>query len=306
MTEVGTEFIEYLKAHDPEAFSQVSSDSATEALVNSIVAKHKDTFDIWKKTPEWLRDKYANKIPDEVLDLVKQGVKLTPENITDLQTSYANNYVQPKPADLGVNFDLNTDIVFAAADIATMKSIADTIGKKGYSEKAASQLATLRQIRLHLHEQLQKASGEQRRQLCNDWRKTRMHDIKTIKKDWAQQQPERLFVHILKDLDRGKENMDTALPKLDALMINITKQGREKALVDCLQSPQSRAKHYSTATKDVVEHMLSTYLPNHSQQQYIQQQLSSSTNASNKPKSSNSTTITSNLQEMLSEHNFRR
>lgn len=301
MVDVGTEFIEYLKANDPESFSKVSSDSVTDALVNSIVAKHKETFDIWKKTPEWLRDKYTNKIPGEVLNLVKQGVKLTPENITDLQTSYANNYVQPKPADFDVNVDLDTDIVFAAADIAAMKSIADAIGKKGYSEKAASQLATLRQIRLHLHKQLQQASSEQRKKLREDWRKTRMHDIKTIKKDWAQQQPERLFVHILKDLDRGKENMDTALPKLDALMINITKQGREKALVDCLQSPQSRAKHYSPATKDVVEHMLSTYLPNHSQQQ-----LSSSTNASNKPKSSNSASITPSLQEMISERNFSR
>lgn len=266
MPDIGTEFISYLKAYDPEAFSKVSADSATDSLINTIIAKHKSEFDIWKKTPEWLRAQYGNKIPEDILDMVRQGVPLTPENVAAKQNHTQVNVNDKRPSDLGVDIDLGTQIAFGAAELAAIKTLASTIQSKGYSKKAATQLATSSQIRVQLQQKLEQALPEQKAQLLEDWQKTRAHDVKTIKTDWAQNQPEKLFVHLVKEIDRGHESFSSALPKLDTLMQNISKQGRENDLIAYLQSPQSRSRHYSPQTKLAVEYMLENYCPHLKQQ----------------------------------------
>ena len=68
MADVGTEFTDFLIAYCLEDYNKLSSDSVTSADINAIFAKHKAKFDAWRKIPQWQRDKYYNKVPEELLE----------------------------------------------------------------------------------------------------------------------------------------------------------------------------------------------------------------------------------------------
>lgn len=259
MADTGSEFIEYLKAYDPEAFSKVSADSATDALINSVIAKHKNKFEVWKKVPEWLRDKYNNRVPENILDMAKSGVPLTQENINTATGNSDSAKSALQPADFNPSLELATAVVFTAADIAAIKYMSEQIALKGYGPEASDKLAASKQIRHKLAEQLQDTSVKAKEQISADWRKTRESDFKTIKQDWIRNQPEKMFVHLVKELHRGKIDAQTAIPQLDVLLNKVNEQGRQQQLVTALQEPQSMAKHYSESTKSMLAEMLQSH-----------------------------------------------
>lgn len=259
MADTGSEFIEYLKAYDVEAFNKVSADSATDALINSVIAKHKDKFEVWQKVPEWLRDKYNNRVPENILDMAKNGVPLTQENINTATGNSDSAKSALQPADFNPSLELATAVVFTAADIAAIKYMSEQIALKGYGPEASDKLAASKQIRHKLAEQLKDTSGKAKEQLSADWRKTRESDFKTIKQDWIRNQPEKMFVHLVKELHRGKIDAQTAIPQLDVLLNKVNEQGRQQQLVTALQEPQSMAKHYSESTKSMLAEMLQSH-----------------------------------------------
>ena len=259
MADTGSEFIEYLKAYDVEAFNKVSADSATDALINSVIAKHKDKFEVWQKVPEWLRDKYNNRVPENILDMAKSGVPLTQENINTATGNSDSAKSALQPADFNPSLELATAVVFTAADIAAIKYMSEQIALKGYGPEASDKLAASKQIRHKLAEQLQDTSVKAKGQISADWRKTRESDFKTIKQDWIRNQPEKMFVHLVKEMHRGKIDAQTAIPQLDVLLNKVNEQGRQQQLVTALQEPQSMAKHYSESTKSMLAEMLQSH-----------------------------------------------
>ena len=68
-----------------------------------------------------------------------------------------------------------------------------------------------------------------------------------------------MFVHLVKELHRGKIDAQTAIPQLDVLLNKVNEQGRQQQLVTALQEPQSMAKHYSESTKSMLAEMLQSH-----------------------------------------------
>ena len=191
MADTGTEFLNFLKANHPEDYSKLSSDSVSDSLVNAVFSKHRENFETWMKVPEWIRNKYNGRVPEDIMEAARTDPNLTDAEIKNIE----NNRPEEKLANMMQN------IGFTAADYAAAAIIAKAIADKGYSTKAAQNLAYTRQIRLKLAaDNPSKLTPEQKKM----WRETREYDHKTIKKDWCENQPERMAVHILKQLNRGK------------------------------------------------------------------------------------------------------
>ena len=276
MADTGTEFLSFLKANYPEDYSKLSSDAVSDALVNAVFTKHQEQFDIWKKIPEYIRDKYNGRIPSEIMELAR-----TDPNLTSLEIQ---NIEKNRP---DASYSVNLAVLnFAKEDYMAVGVATTAILLKGYSQKAAQRLAYAKQIRHKLaNDESLGISPEQKKQL---WQETRINDRKTIKKDWCENQPEKMAVHVLKQLDRGKIDKDAALPKLDTLFKKVKEQKREKALAEYLISPQGRYQHYKAETKNILtglaeNHGIELNLDNLIQLQQARQRLNEKNKPAQKP-----------------------
>lgn len=246
MTDTGTEFLNFLKANHPEDYSKLSSDSVSDSLVNAVFSKHRERFETWMKVPEWIRNKYNGRVPEDILAAARTDPNLTEAEVKNIE----NNRPEEKLADMMQN------VGFTAADYTAAAIIAKAITDKGYSTKAAQNLAYTRQIRHKLAaDNPSKLTPEQKKMWCE----TREYDHKTIKKDWCENQPERMAVHLLKQLNRGKFDKEAALPQLDSLLNKIIQQKREKEFVECLRSPQGQLKHYTPETKEFLGELIKSH-----------------------------------------------
>lgn len=147
MADAGTEFLVFLKANYPEDFAKVSRNSVSDATVNTIFAKHHQKFDAWRKVPEWLRNQYNNRVPDNILKVAQENKILTPEMVNQIEKISAD---LPQPASYGIQGADVADVKFTAGDIMAIATTAKIIAGKGYATKTAQCLAADAQVRQNL------------------------------------------------------------------------------------------------------------------------------------------------------------
>ena len=240
MADTGNEFLRFLKANHPDDYSKLSSDSVSDSLVNAVFTKHQSHFENWQKVPEWIRNKYADRVPSDILQAASTDPNLTDAEIRNLEAGRYGGSYSVKPDDLN----------FKPEDFGAIMANAHIIADKGYSAEAASSLAYAKQIRQKLKtDPSLKLPQDQRKQL---WRETRENDRKTIKKDWCENQSEKMAVHILKQLNRGHMDMETALPQLDMMIKNIKEKNLEDSFKAYIQTPQSGFQRLKPEVKSLL------------------------------------------------------
>lgn len=247
MADTGTDFLYFLKANYPEDYGKLASDSVSDSLVNTVFSKHREHFETWMKVPQWIRDKYNGKVPENILEVARTDPNLTDHEIKNIERNRPNE-----------NYSVNLDnLAFNISDYASIAAIAQQISQKGYSEQSARNLAYARQIRRKLLEDSSiKLTPKQKKQL---WLETRQNDQKNIKKDWCENQPERMAIHLLKQLNCGKIDKNQALPQLDILFKKIAEQDHGEALAEQLKQPQSRFKHYKSDTRELLSELVKSH-----------------------------------------------
>lgn len=266
MADAGTEFLVFLKANYPEDFAKVSRNSVSDATVNTIFAKHHQKFDAWRKVPEWLRSQYNNRVPDNILKVAQENKILTPEMVNQIEKISAD---LPQPASYGIQGADVADVKFTAGDIMAIATTAKMIAAKGYAAKTAQSLAADAQVRQNLLKKCQERAAKLQQIVPTNakairltpaeqklWQQTRRNDLKSIKKDWIENQPERYAVHLIKQFNAGKIDKDKALPELDILFKKVKEQNRVAEFHDLMQTPQAGTKRYTPATKELVGALL--------------------------------------------------
>jgi len=239
MADSGEEFLAFLKANCPEDYAKLSAENVSDKLVTAVLFKHSAKFELWRKVPEYIRTKYAGRIPDDIMERLKTDPHLTDAEIKKIEKDRvdgAENY--------------NNVIEFNASDVMVISAVSASIVKRGYSAKAAHELAVTQQTRKKLmYDQSLPLSPEEKKRL---WAQSRETDRKTIKKDWIENQPERYAVHMLKKVNAGKISRDEAALQLDSLIKRIKEQDRIDNFRQALAEPSARYQHYSPETKELL------------------------------------------------------
>ena len=131
MTDIGNDFITFLKAYYPEDVAKLSADKVDDALINAIITKHKTKFDTWKKVPERIRDEYLGRVPNDILDAAKVDNNLTLDECREIE----KNRELPAPSEI-IDGETAGKIIVGAALLETANKKAKEIMQKGYSENA--------------------------------------------------------------------------------------------------------------------------------------------------------------------------
>ena len=265
MVEFSDEFKEFLKAYGKDTCED-ATDEKRRSIYNDNISK----FENWEKVPQAVRNRYAGRVPEEVLEIASRGDILVlremeyhpNETVSEAKQHVAEQY-QRVPDDIVSETARNA---FVAAAIA------------GYSISAATELARTSQERASLYDELSKFNhlSKEEREKNKDYTRiralyleTRKQDIETIKKEWSNNHPDRMLIHLLSKYNRQLakgENIDektkqTLVADLTALAKKIDTDDKREKLLHYMQSHRIQLKiaHFKP---EVLELLENTVLPN--------------------------------------------
>ena len=250
MSDIGNDFTTFLQVYYPEDYNKVSRDNVTDSVITAVINEHKERFNNWLKVPESIRREYFGRVPDEILNAAKTDNNLTIEECRDIE----NKRGIPEPSE-HLASEAARAVIFTAATYQAIQKHAKSIMEKGYSEQASVLLATNSATRDELSKLAEKAVITL--EAMNEaWIETRESDKKTIKKDWVEHAPEKMLVHIAKEMDRGHLDKETALPQMFELAKAIKEQNRESELETYLQKPSSRFSKWNEENRTLFNELM--------------------------------------------------
>lgn len=259
-------FLEFLKAYEPSDFYKVVSGDAKPEVLNHIYDDHKRKFAAWLKVPPPLRYEYGGRVPDEILAYAENGNIQALRNIArDRPANYSPelekaipNYIPPTPAELALTATFITAI------------------NAGYNQDTSKELALNHDIR----EQLSNEAKKQKRNLNDEerklWQETRRKDKDAIKRDWAQNQPEKMLLRLFREYNKGKIEQKEFLPQVADLMQKIENNNRQEHLLKLLHSPrfQARLALFRPEVLDTLSQAILKVLPEEEKTKYLQKDIS--------------------------------
>lgn len=213
-----SDFERFLYANYPDDYRRATATNVPEDVLTAIVSRHSSHYDVWKNIPEWVKNRYHDVLPREVL----------------------NGNIQVK------EFVLEEEKTVKKEEKETTELLdfSVTLLALGYSLESIRSFSENKMLR----EQLLKASkdGKLNPQQMEQWLASRMSDRDTIMRDWQTNQPEKYLFHLIKDMNRRsrrgeKVNSQTEQELENILPLFADKENRNK-LVDYLrQKPQQAA-----------------------------------------------------------------
>lgn len=180
MSGVSNDFERFLYANYPDDYRRATAKDVPEDVLTAILSRHKAHYSIWKDIPEWIKDKYQDRLPREVLngnEQVKQFVK--------------NEEQQKKKDEKETSALINYSVSLLAL---------------GYAAETVKALAENRMRREELLRAAQGGELTEEQKLL--WRQTRERDRDAIRRDWAENQPEKYLFHLFKEISRSKRRSE--------------------------------------------------------------------------------------------------
>lgn len=213
-----SDFERFLYANYPDDYRRATASNVPEDVLTAIVSRHSAHYNVWRHIPEWVKNRYQDRLPGDVLngneqvkDFIKKEEKLSEKE---------------------------------EKETIELLDFSVTMLALGYSAEAVRTMAENRGLR----EKLLKAAngGELTEEQKLLWRQSRESDRAAIARDWQTNQPEKYLFHLIKDMNRSQKRGETVNPQTmeelsQMLSLFGDKTNRQK-LVDYLrQKPQQAA-----------------------------------------------------------------
>ena len=221
MSSLGDElaFRYYLEHKYHDDFLKFDDPNTPQDVKNSIISKHASEFDVYKQIPYDVLLKWQGNPPKEIMEAAAQGnlrkLQLDPYNIKESEDVFSSyNNFSPVP-----------EQVMATVAFATAID-------RGYSQDASLALAKESMFRETLRDKaLNNTMTADEREI---WRKSREKTREIIRKDWAENSPEKLLIHIFAKYNRGKISASELSNISNELMGRIETMGRHEELLKYL------------------------------------------------------------------------
>ena len=248
MSSLGDElaFRYYLEHKYHDDFLKFDDPNTPQEVKNSIISKHAYEFDIYKQIPYDVLLKWQGNPPKEIMEAASQGnirkLQLDPYNIKESDDVFSNyNNLAPAPEQI-----METAVFVAAIN-------------QGYSQDASMALAQESMFRELLADKARKnALTADEREI---WRKSREKTRDIIRKDWAENTPEKLLIHIFAKYNRGKISASELSDTTSELIGRIEAMGRHEELLNYLSSPRIQ-RRLSRFDDEVLDALSQTVLNN--------------------------------------------
>ena len=184
MESVSSDFDRFLKANFPDDYRKVIDPDVKDDVINAIMSRREDDYKVWCRIPEWIKAEYGDDLPDDVFN----GNKTVKQFINEEEKQSQIKEEENKRL-------MNYSVSLLAA---------------GYAVETVSLMVQNRSLR----EELLLLAGNEplTPEMKEKWRATRENDRHLILKDWKENQPEKYFMHIVKEMHRAnrrKERADT-------------------------------------------------------------------------------------------------
>lgn len=184
MASVSSDFERFLKANFPDDYRKVIDPDVKDDVINAIMSRREDDYKVWCRIPEWIKAEYGDDLPDDVFN----GNKTVKQFINEEEKQSQIKEEENKRL-------MNYSVSLLAA---------------GYAVETVSLMVQNRSLR----EELLLLAGNEplTPEMKEKWRATRENDRHLILKDWKENQPEKYFMHIVKEMHRAnrrKERADT-------------------------------------------------------------------------------------------------
>lgn len=265
MSSLGDElaFRYYLEHKYHDEFLKFDDPNTPQDVKNSIISKHAYEFDIYKQIPYDVLLKWNGNPPKEIMEAASQGnirkLQLDPYNIKESEDVFSSyNSFMPEPE------QIMATVAFATAI------------ERGYSHEASLALAKESMFRETLRDKaLNNTMTADEREI---WRKSREKTRDIIRKDWAENTPEKLLVHIFAKYNRGHISASELSDTTRELMSRIDATGRHEELLNYLSSEriQRRLARFDGEVLDALSQtILSNIKLTDEQSQAIQSRIAS-------------------------------
>ena len=73
-----SDFERFLYANYPDDYRRATASNVPEDVLTAIVSRHSAHYDIWRRIPEWVKNRYQDRLPRELLngnEQVKEFIK---------------------------------------------------------------------------------------------------------------------------------------------------------------------------------------------------------------------------------------
>lgn len=271
MADFGDAFLDFLKAYGyTSSLNALDTDATSQARVNAIFARHKDSFDSWMKCPEWLKDKYHGKIPYDILAKAAADPNFTETDAikADLEHQKPVNPYSVVPNALREHpmYEplCSCGAKFTAEHIAAMKLIEQSYKHGGYSQKNAQAIAIEQAIRKALFAQRaaieadKTLSDEERvKQLAENAQKISASRERegSIKGNELENHPERAVICMLNDMQRGLLKREDVTHKISKKIQELIASDKLVLLAQRMAEPRYQ-KRTRPEIKDFFENVL--------------------------------------------------
>lgn len=213
-----SDFERFLYANYPDDYRRATADNVPEDVLTAIVSRHSSHYSVWKNIPEWVKNRYHDILPRDVLNGNSQ--------VKDFVLKEENNVKKEEK------------------ETAELLDFSITMLALGYSAETVRALAENKKLREQLANAAKK--GKLTPEQFEQWLLSRVEDKEIITRDWQTNQPEKYLFHLIKDMNRSErrgESIDPLKEKELAQLLPLfaNKENRNK-LVDYLrQKPQQAA-----------------------------------------------------------------
>lgn len=213
-----SDFERFLYANYPDDYRRATASNVPEDVLTAIVSRHSAHYDIWRRIPEWVKNRYQDRLPRELLngnEQVKEFIK---------KEEQLSKKEEKETIEL---LDFSVTMLALGYSAETVKAMAENRGLREKLLKAA---------------QGGDLSEEQKLQ----WRLSRENDRSAIARDWQENQPEKYLFHLIKQMNRSQkrgERTDSQVMAELAQMLPMfgDKANRTKLVEYLRQKPQQAA-----------------------------------------------------------------
>ena len=187
MSSISADYERFLYANFPDEYRRITVKDVKEDVIQAIKSRLDDEYAIWCQIPEWIKNEYRDNLPDEVLN----------GNVA------VKNFILKEEKEASVIDNKKEEV-----DDNSLTDYGLRLLALGY---AAESVALLTQNRAERERLLRKANG--RRLEGEDlrrWFATKESDCKIILKDWKENQQEKYFMRVVKEMSRTKGKKERA------------------------------------------------------------------------------------------------
>lgn len=240
------DFLDFLKVYAPTDYILANSDDVKPESLSRIYNDYSHKFSIWIKVPASIRDTFNGRVPQEILQLAAEGKEQILKDI-------ATGKKPPKPDEEKSDAlppPPSLEMIVAAVAFTTALTA-------GYSKQAAYELSAHHLFREALKDKA--LAGTMNKKEKAAWLQSREDDVKTIKKDWCDGQPEKMLIHLFSEYNKGKIKKEDFTPQVVDLMQKIESSNHRGHLLAYLKTRPVQAK-LSHFKEDVLDTLSQTIL----------------------------------------------